>query len=233
MTEKPNVVEALTAVMADVQAIRKGDKNSQQGYSFRGIDAVMNAVGPAFRKHGVVCLPVETRTTYRDVQTTTGKPAREVTAVVTYRFYGPAGDYIEAQAPGESMDSGDKGTPKAMSVAYRTLLLQALTVPTDDPEPDAQSYERAPVERPKPHKPQTDQQRKRMHALLGELGLDDREKYVKLAAWFVHRDVESTSELTGDEAAGFIEYLAGRAKPAPAPADAPDEPLIPAATRGA
>jgi hypothetical protein len=42
------------------------------------------------------------------------------------------------------MDSGDKATAKAMSVAMRTALLQALCLPTDEPDPDATSYERAP-----------------------------------------------------------------------------------------
>ena len=41
------------------------------------------------------------------------------------------------------MDVGDKGTPKAMSVAYRIVLLQMLCIPTDEPDPDSQSYERA------------------------------------------------------------------------------------------
>lgn len=31
MADKPTVVEALSAVMADVQAVRKGDRNTQQG----------------------------------------------------------------------------------------------------------------------------------------------------------------------------------------------------------
>ena len=51
--------------------------------------------------------------------------------------------------PGESMDFGDKGAPKAMSVAYRIALLQTLCIPTDDPDPDSQSYERE-HERPAP-----------------------------------------------------------------------------------
>jgi hypothetical protein len=42
------------------------------------------------------------------------------------------------------MDSGDKAAPKAMSVAYRIALLQALNLPTDDADPDSQSYERSP-----------------------------------------------------------------------------------------
>jgi hypothetical protein len=142
MTDKPTVFEALSAVMDDVQAVKKGDRNTQQNYNFRGIDAVVNAVGPVLRKHGVIAVPHSTDAHYRDVQTSTGKPSRECTVKVTYRFYGPAGDYLDVEVPGEAMDFGDKGAPKAMSVAYRIALLQALCIPTDDPEPDAQSYQR-------------------------------------------------------------------------------------------
>ena len=142
--EKKTVVQALIAVMAATQAIGKNDRNLQQGYNFRGVDAVVNVVGPLLREHGVIVLPIKTESRYRDVQTSTGKPSRECTVTVTYRFYGPAGDHIDAEVPGESMDSGDKGAPKAMSVAYRILLLQALCIPTHDVDPDSQSYERAP-----------------------------------------------------------------------------------------
>lgn len=149
MSDKPTVVQALLAVMGDVQAVGKGDRNREQGYDFRGVDAVVNAVGPAFRKHGVIALPVKTEARYRDVQTSRGKPSRECTVTVTYRFYGPAGDHIDAEVPGESMDFGDKGAPKAMSVAYRIALLQTLCIPTHEPEPDASTYERsAPPARP-------------------------------------------------------------------------------------
>jgi hypothetical protein len=140
---KPTVFEALSAAMDEVQAVGKGDRNNEQGYSFRGIDAVVNAVGPVFRKHGIVPVPVKVEASYRDVLTSREKRSRECTVTVTYRFYGPAGDFIEAQVPGESMDFGDKGAPKAMSVAYRILLLQTLCIPTHEPEPDAQTYERA------------------------------------------------------------------------------------------
>lgn len=146
MTEtnaKPTIIEALLAVMGDVQAVGKAERNTEQGYNFRGIDAVVNAVGPAFRTHGVLAMPYKSTANYRDVLTSRGKPSRECTVTVTYRFYGPAGDFIDAEVPGESMDFGDKGTAKAMSVAYRILLLQALCIPTDDVDPDASSYERA------------------------------------------------------------------------------------------
>lgn len=146
MSEKPSVYEALSAVMAEVQAVGKESRNTQQGYVFRGIDAVVNAVGPVLRKHGVIAVPHHSEARYRDVQTSTGKASRECTVSVTYRFYGPAGDFIEATVPGESMDFGDKGAPKAMSVAYRIVLLQALCIPTDEPDADSQSYERGQAE---------------------------------------------------------------------------------------
>lgn len=143
MTDAPNIYAVMSAAMEEVQAVRKEGFNDQQRYNFRGIDQVVNAVGPIFRKHKIIPVPHHCGAKYRDVLTSTGKPSREVTVEATYRFYGPAGDFIEAIVPGESMDSGDKGTPKAMSVAYRIVLLQMLCIPTDDPDPDSQSYERA------------------------------------------------------------------------------------------
>lgn len=143
MTEKPTVVELLSKVMDAVQAVGKKQRNLEQNYSFRGVDAVVNAVGPELRKQGVVVIPVLQEAAYRDVTTSRGKPSRECTVKVCYRFYGPAGDHIEAVVPGESMDFGDKGAAKAMSVAYRIALLQALCIPTDEPEPDSHTYERA------------------------------------------------------------------------------------------
>lgn len=145
MTDKPSIHEALSQVMADVRAVRKDSRNSDQGYVFRGIDAVVNAVGPSLRTHGVIAVPMLEHASYRDVQTSRGKPSREVTVQVRYRFYGPAGDYLDTVVPGEAMDFGDKGTAKAMSVAMRIALLQALALPTDEADPDSQTYERAPV----------------------------------------------------------------------------------------
>lgn len=140
----PTVVQALAAVMAEVQAVGKDGTNTQQGYSFRGIDGVMNAVGPALRKHGVVIVPTLEDATYRDVEVGRNRTLmREVTVRVRYTVHGPAGDTLEGVVIGESMDSGDKGTAKAFSVAYRTFLLQALTIPTHQPDPDEQTYERA------------------------------------------------------------------------------------------
>lgn len=138
------IVEALSKVMADVGAVKKGDRNTAQNFNFRGIDAVVNAVSPALRAHGIVVTP-ELVSIDRDTveigknRTTMG----HVTVVVKYTFTATDGSSVSATVAGEAMDSGDKATPKAMSVAFRTALLQALCLPTDEPDPDSHSYERS------------------------------------------------------------------------------------------
>lgn len=141
--ETPTVVQALSAVMADVRSVAKKQKNTSQGggFYFRGIDAVMNAVGPALRTHGVVVTPHLDQIDRREGRTSKGGTLNYVAVTVTYTFTGPAGDTMTATVPGEAFDSGDKATAKAMSVAFRTCLLQALTLPTDEADPDADVYD--------------------------------------------------------------------------------------------
>lgn len=138
------IVELLMEAKRRIGAVDKKGRNRDQDYNFRGIDDVVNAASPIFAELGILGpLPMLDTASYRDVRTSRDKPAREVTLVVTYRFQGPV-DFLDIKVPGESMDSGDKGTPKAMSVALRIALLQALLIPTKElaPDPDSQSYER-------------------------------------------------------------------------------------------
>ena len=144
------VHEALSAVMGDVRAVSKSERMSGGGmsYAFRGIDAVVNAVAPSLRRHGVVVMPQVIDHEVRTVTTSGGKAANHVTVKVRYRFVGPDGDTLEAVSVGEATDHADKGTAKAMSVALRTCLLQALMLPTDEPDPDSEYHpvEAAPVD---------------------------------------------------------------------------------------
>jgi hypothetical protein len=149
MGELATAVQAMNLVMRAVAAIGKRDRNLEQGYSFRGVDAVVNAVGPALREHGVVVVPLVDTYEYGTVEVGRNRtPMAHARVTVNYRFYGPDGSYIEARSVGEAMDSGDKATTKAMSVSFRTVLLQALALPTDEPDADAHSYERSPAQEP-------------------------------------------------------------------------------------
>ena len=145
----PTVQQALAAVMADVREVRKTERNTGLNFNFRGIDSVLNAVGPALRTHGVVVLPNVLGYDATPTPTSSGKSSMHVIVTVEYAFVGPNGDTLSATVIGEAMDYGDKAVPKAMSVAFRTALLQALALPTDDPDPDASNYERGEAPQPR------------------------------------------------------------------------------------
>jgi hypothetical protein len=144
MENKLPIAQALNEIMKAVGAIAKKDKNTAQGFNFRGIDSVVNAVSPALQKFGVVIVPSVEEYEYQTVEIGRNRTAMgHVRVKVTYTFIGANGDTIKATVVGEAMDSGDKATAKAMSVAFRTALLQSLSLPTDEVDPDAISYERS------------------------------------------------------------------------------------------
>ncbi len=138
------VFELFAAVKREVAPVGKDSRNEQQNFKFRGIDAVVNAAAPALDRHGVITIPMLQDIAYNTVEVGKNRSVMgHVRVKVTYRFQGPAGDHFDAIVPGEAMDSGDKATAKAMSVAYRIALIQALNLPTGDPDPDTQTYERS------------------------------------------------------------------------------------------
>lgn len=188
----PAVFGAWNHVMEEVRELGKNQRNRHQGFNFRGIDDVLNVVGPALRKHGVTVVPVKAEVEREDYTTSKGAQMRGAHSSVTFRVYGPDGSFFDGQVCGEASDSGDKATPKAMSVALRTFLLQALCLPTDEQDPDAESHERAPAQQrqgaaqpgPSANAPtaqQTSEQyaehfRKKFHAWLRDVGLTDAQK---------------------------------------------------------
>jgi len=141
-----NIYQALSAVMADVSGVGKNDKNTSPsgGFMFRGIDAVTNAVGPALRKHGVIVVPEVLEKVYGTV--VVGKNRTEMghsQLTVAFTWYGPEGDSIRSVVAAEAMDSGDKATAKAHSVAFRVAMIQCLCLPTDEPDPDTETHVRS------------------------------------------------------------------------------------------
>jgi hypothetical protein len=150
----PAIYGAMLRAQRAVGAVAKASRNEQQGFNFRGIDAVVNSVGPALREAGVLVLPTVTRLDYDPVQVERRRGDRvdiqhsiQVRAHVTYRFVAEDGSSVEVAVVGEAIDYGDKGVSKAMSVGLRIALLQTFSIPTDDPDPDTQVYERGRVER--------------------------------------------------------------------------------------
>ena len=148
----PAIYGDLVKVMRSVGHVGKGDFNSHQKFNFRGIDGVLNAVGPALREHGVVVIPNLINATYEEVQTSGGKKSTSCRVDVEYVFASSQdGSTVTAKVAAESWDTGDKAMPKAMSVAFRTALIQALALPTDEPAPDSFTYTREALDEQHKH----------------------------------------------------------------------------------
>lgn len=136
-----SAAEVVFAVMNEVQGLAKRDRNQAQGFSFRGIDAVMNVVGPALRNAGGFIIPSIQSVRHETLTTAKGSLMNAAYVEVLFSIHGSDGEPIFGSVAAEAFDSGDKATAKAMSVAYRTFLLQLLCLPTDEPDPDSFSYE--------------------------------------------------------------------------------------------
>lgn len=152
MSEHRTIFEIFADVKREIGPVGKDSYNKQQGFSFRSADAVVAAAAPTLDKYGVITVPHLDKQTY-DIVEIGGNRTRMSHALVevTYTFYGPAGDSFSAKVAGEAMDNGDKATAKAMTVAYRIALTQALNLPTHEADPDSDSYERsaaAPQDQP-------------------------------------------------------------------------------------
>jgi hypothetical protein len=133
--------QVIVDVMNDVQAVAKRDRNTAQNFNFRGIDAVVNAIGPALRKHGGFIVPRVVNVRNETAAAKSGGSLNVVRVEVEYSVHGTIGEPVSGWVAAEAFDSGDKATAKAMSVAYRTFMLQLFCLPTDEPDPDSFSYE--------------------------------------------------------------------------------------------
>ena len=216
-----NIYAALAAVMADVDHVAKRDRNEQQRFLFRGVDAVVNAVGPVLRRHRVLVIPTVEATSYAQLPTKAGGQMTSCRLEVTYTFYAEDGSSIASRVSAEAFDYGDKATPKAMSVAFRTALLQALALPTDEPDPDAETL---PVAAPqeavaapaqdngtrtmsRPAAAITKAQSARMHAAFNGAGVVTPQARHDYCTRLLGREVESSAALTKAEASRVIDAL--------------------------
>jgi len=127
-----DIYKAINGVMSDIGAIQKNDKNTYDGYKYRGIDAVYNAIQPALIKNGVFIVPIIKDIKQTDRVTKKGEPCVHTLVNVEYRISTTDGSYIEAGFPGEAIDRSDKSVNKAMTAAFKYLLFELFCIPTED-----------------------------------------------------------------------------------------------------
>jgi len=140
-----SVYQAINRVQAALakQGITKDRRNQQQGYNFRGIDDVYNALSPLLAENGLCILPRILSRQCEERQTAKGGTLFYVTVEAEFDFVSSEdGSKHTVRTFGEAMDSGDKATNKAMSAAYKYAAFQAFAIPTEgDHDADAQTHQ--------------------------------------------------------------------------------------------
>lgn len=139
MSEK-KVYAAISAVAREMATtgISKDRRNQQQGFNFRGIDQVYNALAPALVNHGLLILPRITERTVTERINQKGTVLFYVVVKAEFDFVSTEDGSIHTVVTyGEAMDSGDKATNKAMSIAYKYAAFQAFCIPTEETAVDA------------------------------------------------------------------------------------------------
>lgn len=132
------VYHAINAVAAELatSGIPKCRRNEEGDYAYRGIEDVLAALAPLLAQHKLCVLP---RVLQREASRG-GSQCADQLVVVRVAF-----DLVSAidgsthviESFGEAIDASDKGTPKAMSAAYKAAMLQAFCIPVPQEHGDA------------------------------------------------------------------------------------------------
>lgn len=142
--------------MRRISAISKDSVNQTQGFKYRGIDAVMNALYPVMSDLGLFIVPEvleqtrEERTSVKTYNNTEKKTTLLYSILkIKYTMYAPDGSNVSCVVIGEGMDSGDKASNKALSVGLKYACFQMFMIPTEEMiDPDYESYEVEPKKKP-------------------------------------------------------------------------------------
>ncbi len=152
--EKSQIYEKIASILEEVKPIAKDRKNTQQNYSFRGVDDVMNALSPILTKHRVfpICSKIEDISSEKVTSNRGAEGWRQVKRF-TFKFNAEDGSSVETMADGESIDYGDKGSNKCYSVAYREALFKMFIIPFGNDDIENADHELVPKTPAKPLPP--------------------------------------------------------------------------------
>jgi len=142
-----NLFAKILKVMQDVTYLQKDDSVGYGSNKYRAIteEKVTTEVGKSMRKHGLVILPisVEERREDFDVVRSNGKQGTDRITTITTKYLvadSESGESMEVCSAGAGVDPQDKGIGKALTYAYKYLLLRMFAIPTGE-DPDKQASE--------------------------------------------------------------------------------------------
>jgi hypothetical protein len=132
------VYQAINAIVAELSCtgIARNHRNEEGDYLYRSIDDVLGALAPLLARHRLCVLPrVLEREAVRSSRT-----SNLVSVHVAFDLVSALdGSVHTIESFGEAIDDSDKGTAKAISSAFKLVMLQAFCIPVPQDDVDATS----------------------------------------------------------------------------------------------
>ena len=150
-SQAPHVYAAINAVQREISITGISKDNATTGgakFKFRGIDDVYNALSPIIAKHSLIIAPRYSDRALVERKSSNGNSLFYITVTGHFDFISMLdGSKHTVTTFGEAMDSGDKGTNKAMAIAHKYALLQVFAIPTEgDNDPDNYTHHPQPYQ---------------------------------------------------------------------------------------
>lgn len=134
-----NIYEKINEVMKRIEYLTKDDQVNFGTTKYKAIseEKVTTAVRNELVKVGIAIIPIEQEMNVVELMRTEKSVNQRTDVNVRYRIQNidDINDYIIASSSGSGVDTQDKGVGKAMTYAYKYLLLRTFAIPTgEDPD---------------------------------------------------------------------------------------------------
>ncbi len=146
-----NIYQKINEVMKKIEYLTKDDKVEFGTTKYKAIseEKVTTAVREQLVSQGIVIIPIKQESDNKEL-IRTDKSVNMLTSVhVRYRIQNidDINDFIEVESNGTGVDTQDKGVGKAMTYAYKYMLLRTFAIPTgEDPDKTSSAETDAEIE---------------------------------------------------------------------------------------
>jgi hypothetical protein len=181
VTDLPSVQAAVSAVIADVDAVGKEGQFDGRGggYKYRRVADVYNALQAPLAKHGVVITGSVVEYERADLPEYGKGGWHRLTSVVEWTVTGPAGDSLPPmRVPADGLDNGDKAFHKAWSYSFKMAMGTLFCLRDDDPDLDNEHRDAPP-----PPLEETKQARDDRELLAAQIGVAPDDVKAAMGEW--------------------------------------------------
>lgn len=146
-----NIYQKINEVMKKIEYLTKDDKVEFGTTKYKAIseEKVTTAVREQLVSQGIVIIPIEQQSENKELIRTEKSVFMLTSVHVKYRIQNidDINDFIEVESNGTGVDTQDKGVGKAMTYAYKYMLLRTFAIPTgEDPDKTSSAETDAKIE---------------------------------------------------------------------------------------